>query len=100
MYLARLIGRQNNYEADGPAIGVEFHVPPHLRGRSNRDSASFKLPTRLLTDVFGAEELNEVVDALVDGPPHDGAANLVLMTLLESIYDSLNDTDKQEMIDE
>jgi hypothetical protein len=104
MHLAKMAGSNGACDGDGSVIGVEFHVPPHLRGHLNRETASFKLPTRLLTAVFGDEELEEVVDSLMDGPPHDGAANLILMLLFESVYDSLNGdgkmTVKTEVIDE
>lgn len=90
MHLANMAGSKGVHDGDGPSIGVEFHVPPHLRGRVNRETAFFKLPTRLLTEVFGDEELEEIVDSLIDGPPHDGAANVILIRLLESVYNSLN----------
>lgn len=97
MHLANMTGSNGVYDADGPSVGVEFHVPPHQRGRLNRETASFKFPTRLLRTVFGDEELEEVVDSLIDGPPHDGAANLILMLLFESIYDSMNGDGKMTM---
>ena len=104
MHLAKMTGSTSEYEYDGPSIGVEFHVPPHLRGRQNRETTSFNLPTRLLTEVFGTEELDELVETLIDGPPHDGAANVILMLLFESVYESLNGsgstTVKEKVADE
>lgn len=104
MHLAKITGGQGEFEDDGSSIGVDFHVPPHLRGRLNRETASFQMPTRLLSEVFGSEDLDEVVDALMDGPPHDGAANLILLLLLQSIEESLNGRRRpnavKEMIDE
>ena len=76
-----------------PSIGVDFDTPPHLREkrRFRRGSANYRLPTRLLTQVFGDDSLDEIVDCLVEGPPHDGASNLILIKLLETVFAACND---------
>lgn len=98
MYLANLTGEQDPYEYSGPSAGVDFHVPPHLQGRHNRDLTSFQIPTRLLREVFGNKELDDIIESLVDGPPHDGAANVILIGLFEAVFESLTGgTDKTSM---
>lgn len=103
MHLANMAGNQGGYEHSSPAVGFEFHVPPHLRGRHNREMASFEIPTRLLRAVFGDEELDDVIESLKDGPPHDGAANVILISLFEAAYEALSGVSmivKKESIDD
>ena len=95
-YLAKLAGAANaNAEKNGHSLlPVDFHIPPHKRRNSVRRSAGFTIPTRLLSKVFGDEATPDIVEALVDGPPHDAAANIILMQLFEAIHDSICDGGK------
>jgi len=89
-------------EYSGPYEEVELHLPPHLGGHRGKSFARLKMPTRLLRDAFGSDEAVEyVVDALSEGPHHDVAGNIMLLSLIEAMADLIRaNTTSQEENDE
>jgi len=72
----------------GAVEEVELHLPPHLAGRRGRSYARLDLPARLLSKAFKSRAAYEyVVDAMSEGPHHELASNVLLMTLVESLLD-------------
>ena len=80
---------------DGEAYEIELHrhphhhhLPPHRHG-SPHHHASYPvdLPVGLLKRQYGGDVqlVDEAVEFLIDGPPHEVMANIVIQHLLEGI---------------
>ena len=104
--MASRANREAPRRYEGPDEYVEFEVPPHLRHggyhrRRRRSSGSAPgipegaaMPTRLLSRIAADPgELEYLIDSLAEGPGHDVAGTIVLLRLLESLYDTLGGAD-------
>lgn len=78
---------------DGDSVDVDWSLPPHMRHRRRGPSySSAPIPTRLLASLCADErEREDIIQALSEGPEHDVATNVVLLNMLESLYDIVSD---------
>lgn len=85
--LAQLLERQPMDTVPRPGVGVPMRLPPHLVDDVEEGVYPLTLPTTALLDLAGGDagKLDAMVDCLTDGPPQHALANVVMVSLLESL---------------
>jgi len=72
----------------GEYAAIDYDVPPH---HHRRYSGTAALPTRLLSTISeDRRDLDCLIDSLASGPHHDVAANVILLNMLETLYDTVS----------
>jgi hypothetical protein len=67
---------------------AELHVdlPPHLAESHHGDTVRFNLPTAAIGQLLNEQSaVDETIEAMADGPPHEPAWNVLMLTLIESL---------------
>jgi len=66
---------------------VPMRLPPHLGEAMAEGNYPLRLPLHALRELAGgdAQQLEAMVDCLTDGPPQHALANVVMVSLIESL---------------
>lgn len=78
----------------GPSVPVELDEPPH----SPTQGTPIEIPTRLLSTLCKGDDgdIQDALNALLEGPTHEVATNVIFMHLMEVLADLVSPEEVSE----